>query len=474
MTPRRGVACIVLLAMLPACAGGGDAARRFAAERARWHVERVERRAGPPEALSESVRAELRRRHAQLADRFGPERALPAGAAVDPEARRRCRIAGASALRAAELAPRETPDTERRSEFAAIAERYAFDPEIAVRAHVEEGLALEREGDLPAALDAYGRALARQDAPSDTASGWERLLADVELHVVLRTREAESAAEATAAASSARARLTSRAERHAGRPDGRWIRRRLAEVCAASGDGETAAAILADLLATALATTTGSDEAAELAVRLGEVQELLLDRPDEAEVLYRRAGSEAAGRPAGTDARLHLAGLLRAKDRARDATDVYALVIAAAVAADDPARAEALHGRGRCWESLGRWEDAIPAFLRGAEEEGPFALACAARLSLRFRDMDHPEAAGTMRAFATRAELASRSRPPARTLLDWAAAVRRQREARAWAEVLDELAVVAGGRGGSDVPDLASRARTRILQNGWANAPAAP
>ena len=456
MNRRPPVLLLVAVVLLSSCAAPDEPARRFEAERARWHLDRLERRLGPLALASRPVREDLRQRHQGLAHRFGPDRPLGAGSRLGVDERLRYGIAGASALYAAELAARDGTDEKLRQEFDDIATRYAFDPDIAVRARVHEGLAWEAVGDAATALASFRAALEAPDPEDGVSPGWEHLRSDLELHVVLLLRDGPSRAAAIEAARTARARLTRRAETQTG-PGERWIRRRLAEVCAASGDGDEAARIFTDLLS----APDGSDEEAEMMVRLGEVQELLRDQPSEAEALYRRAGAQAAGRPVGADARVHLGHLLRVTGRPREAVDVYALVIAASVAVDDPARAEALYGRGLAWDALTRWEDAIPAYGRGAAEKGPFAIACAAQLSHRFHLIEHPAAAEETGRFVARASTAANTDPPSPGLRDWAWLVRVDRESAAWSDVLEELDAIARERSGS-VTDTAREARDRL------------
>ncbi len=458
MTTRAARRWLLLAALaLPACAGSDEPARRFEAEGARWNLDRAERRLGERAMASPAVRADLRARHLELARRFGPERPVPAGARLGPDERLRYAIAGASALYAAELAARDGTDEALRRELADVATRYAFDPDVAVRARVREGLAWEAIGEAATALVSYRAALEAPDPGEGASPEWERLRSDLELHVVLRVEERGPPAATAEAVRSARARLARRAAAQDG-PLGRWIRRRLAEVCAVGGDGDEAARILGELLEGDDVT----DERAELRVRLGEVHERLRDAPSEAESLYRLAGAQAAGRPAGTDARLHLGHLLRRTDRPREAVDAYALVIAAAVVEGDPARAEALWGRGLAFDALNRWEDAIPAFARGAGEPGPFGLGCAARLSQRFRLIGHPEAESTTHGFVARAAEAARVAPPPPVLRDWAWKVRRAREAAAWDAVAEELDAIARGRAGSALADSARAAAVAL------------
>jgi tetratricopeptide (TPR) repeat protein len=456
-TGRRALVVAVVAFGAAGCGASPDeSVRRFEAERVRWHLDRFERRAGAWGVRSQEAVAELRRRHVELAARFGPEHPVEASATLDPEVRLRYRIAGSSALYAAELAARDGTDESLREEFASLAERYAFDPEIAVRSRIRAGLAWERDGNFDAALASYRRALDLPDADADSVPAWERLRGDLELHVVVL--EHDGVAEASDIARGARDRLARRAEAWSGRPGERWIRRRLAEVCAVLGDGDEAARILLDLVESA----AGSDEGAELQVRLGEVQESLRGQHADAEACYRRAGAEAAGRPAGIDARLHLAALLHATDRPREGADVYAVVVAASVAPGDPARVEALWGRGRCWDALGRWEDAIPAFSRATHEEGPFAIAAAARLSQRFREIGHPKAEETTRAFVERAGRPGWLGRDGAALRDWASARREDREWQAVAEVLEELGILAAR--GTALADSARAAQRRVLE----------
>ncbi len=456
MSPRRWLVVAALALALPGCASD-PAALRFEAERASWHLDRLERRLGARALASPSVRADLRARHLELARRFGPERPVPAGARLGPDEELRYAIAGASALDAAELAARDGTDDALRRELADVATRYAFDPDVAVRARVREGLAWEAVGEAGTALASYRAALEAPDPEAGASPEWERLRSDLELHVVLRAGERGSPAAEAEAVQAARARLARRAAAQDG-PLGRWIRRRLAEVCAVGGDGEEAARLLAELIEGHDAT----DERAELRVRLGEVHERLRDAPADAEALYRTAGTQAAGRPAGTDGRLHLGDLLRRTDRPREAVDAYALVIAAAVVEDDPARAEALWGRGLAFDALNRWEDAIPAFARGADEPGPFGLGCAARLSHRYRLIGHPEAEGAAHTFVTRCADAARAEPPPPELRDWAWRVRRSREAAAWDAIAEELDAIARDRAGTGLADSARAARAAL------------
>lgn len=461
------LAGIALLATVSACAASHEeAVQRFEAERTRWKADRLERRLTLAGADSSVASRRLQHEHTEIARRFGPDGRLGANSILDPDARVRYRIAGSSALYAVDLEARESVGEEACAEYSGIAERYAFDSEIALRARIREGLARERRGEESAALAAYERALETPPSGDPFAGNdvpvHEQLRADLEVHVALLARDLRSVADASDVVRRSVDRLRARAEKWAGHAGENRLRRRLAEALAIADRGEEAAALLQELLG---AASTG-EARAEFALLIGEVEEVTRHRPDEAETWYRRAVAEGIGRPIGNDARLHLGHLLRAAGREREAADFFSIAIISGASTTAAHRAEALYGQARCMDDLDRREDALNAAARGATEAGPFGLACAARRARQARDFDTPGAEQEMNDFVARAGREPGPRGGAPSLKDLSQAVRREREAEAWADVVAELRVVAAARNGTALGEAARETAARFTPPG--------
>jgi hypothetical protein len=457
---RAGLALLAGLATLAGCAGSSEeAVLRFSAERARWKIDRLERRSAADAPDSAAFVARVRREHERIAGRYGPEGTLPAGASLDADARVRYRIAGSSALYALDLATRDEVTPEVCAGYADLAKRYDFDPEVVVRARTHEGLARQRRGDVTQALQAFASALEATfpTAASDVAEvpPYELLRADVEVHVALLVSRTQSAAEAAAAAQRGAERLGPKVDAWSGKPGDGWLDRRRGELLALAGRGEEAVQRFEKIVA---ATAPGEDRSA-IALLLGEVEEVALGRNDQAERWYRTAVTEGTGRPIGTDARLLLGHLLRSTGRPREAADILAPAIVPGASTTGEDRAEALYDTARCLEALDRSEDALLAVTRGATEEGPFALGCAARRARRTRDLDSPDSGRESEALVARAAREFGARVKALSLRDYTRQLRVAREDEAWRDVNAELSGVAASRPGTS---LADSARTLI------------
>jgi tetratricopeptide (TPR) repeat protein len=436
----------VALLALGGCVPQDDGlSMRFEAERARWHVDRREPEWGEERA---------REAHRGIARRFAPESPPSSVALADPDVQIRFRIAGSSALYAADLGADHGATPELADEYRGIAETYAFDDEIRVLARLGEGRMHEQLQEPVAAHSAFVRATdVAPDLFDEDRMEWLRpRLLDLEAHASRLVRHL-APGERAGAFAEARGRLRGIAQRWEGERTGWRARRRDAEVAAESGEYEAAV----DSMLALVPEAVSADERADLLLAAGEIVQYRMKNFARAESLYVRSGEQGGIVRAAAEARIRLVELRVHQGRPQVALRTADEILALGARALAGRREEALYWRGRSLFDLGHWEAGLPTLEEGSQGDrgSGFALACAARRARRLRNFRRADEEEAVRALVAVAEEV----PPVARIVapePWAFSERLDRKAFAWQESIDELR--AGAATIRD-PELARRAR---------------
>jgi tetratricopeptide (TPR) repeat protein len=468
---RRGLLALVLVGAVAAvgCRDAIELSRRFDAERDRWRTDRLEAGWRQRGGIGPERRARLRDFHLRIARRHGGKRAPTASELADPDVALRFRIAGSSALYAADLASVQGASEEVAREYDRVAEVYEFDRGIHVRARIGEGWTRERLGQTERALALYEELVVR--GPVET-EGWfgsaEVLLLDLEPHLAIVARERFGTEAARAVALRSVDRLEARRKEGGG---GRRLVLRLAECRFLAGDWERGLAELEPLFDSA-----GSDEErADLALEIAQAAEFGAGDLERAEHWYRRSIERGTAIPSAAEARLRLGDLLTRTRRAGEGLDLLDELLGLGARVLQHREAEALVAKSRALVALDRWEDALPVLdsAIGLDPGDPWSLVAAADVHARMRGFTRPEAGPAARTLVAAAERvpspAGPSGPPRR----WSEFEAERRSRDVWRRAVRELLRVAGSADDSDTRSAARTqagrlARERVRDAEWA------
>ncbi len=438
---------VALLATAGGCGGGdSEVVRRFEAQRLRWQVDREE--------LSWSWE-QARDAHLDIERRFGTAEPPSDAALRDVDLSVRLQIAATSLLHSVNLEARYGgPTLEVADAYHEIARKYAFDQQVYLLSRFGEGKTLEQVGQRVEAGQAYQELVTIPPEVTDTPEfEWARtILVTLDVHAAVLAHYLDEAA-ANNSLRAARARMESQVQRWEGSPSGLEALRGIAALTYVLGDRGAAAGKFEALLASA----TTPDEAAELYLLLGEVNQFGLDRPAAAEAMYTRAVEQGRRVRDAAEAQVRLVELRLSLQQPQVAVRTADELFTLGARALEDRKEEAHYWRARCHLALGHWEDALPALAAGAtgNPDSPFALACAARRYLKMREFNMPDADDGLNMLLRAADAVPPPSPvsvPTRWVVTW----RERRKRFAWQEGLDALRSAA--RRATD-EDMARRTR---------------
>jgi tetratricopeptide (TPR) repeat protein len=436
--------------------------RRFDAERTRWQADREELRIRddfggdlPPEK-----REHIRELHIEVDREYGVEEPPSSASLANADVARRLRIAGASALYAAELAAHDDSNEELAEEYARIGRVYDFDREVAIRAGIGEGRTREHLGDLRGALDRYVSLL---DGPAARAPGrlgsGDLLLLDLEIHSGLLARRCLAPEEAQGTIRRVVRRIERRTDGWDANPVRSRLKRRRAEGHFLADNWSEGLRELREL-----ADSAGSaEERAELELLLGEVREAAGVDRSAAEASYRKAAAQGDRLMDGAAARVRLGDLLIRSGRAWEALEVLDALLGLGARVLEGRQAEALVLKARSLVRLDRWEDALPVLNRAAalEPRGPFPLVAAALSMRRLRRFTRPVSEPAIVRLVEVAERVPSEHRWARVPRPWVEVFREERTRGAWRDCVEDLLLAA--RIASD-QEVRSRARAEAAR----------
>ncbi len=461
MNHRSIVASAAWAALLFAgCAPPSELELRFEAERLRWRIdreeERVRRRARNP---GPEVIERIRELHDEVHRRFGASAVPSTELLRDPDAFRRLRIAAASSLYRADLAAEYAPSADAVDEFARIAEVYAFDREVALRALFGKGRLLEKLGRPGEALEANALLFERYPAVPVREGTWavvpqvNDLLLDLEIHSLVLAEAAGTEASEQVAKIVVN-RLEQRAKEWRATRLERVFTERLAQARIVRGEWAEAIAVLEHLR-----TLESGSGRAETALKIADVSARGLHDLGRAASELERAASEGKGSEVEAKALLRLAEIELERGRPADALARVHVLTDLRARHLDSRRTEALFLQAKAFAAQGRWEDAIPAFARVGEldRESPWGILAQQEVVLHWRATGRTGAARE----AERAMIAVARRvrdvdPENDTPFGWEGFWSAPREEALWSQCV--AALLASSR---DLPDSTEAASAR-------------
>ncbi len=469
---RARAAALLALGLVAGMCGTGcresvEMVRRWDAERDRWRADQQEsgwiREHG---RLGASHRERLRESHRRIATRYGSANSPSEAELRDRDVALRLRIAGSSALYAADLAANGPATPELLVEYSEVARVYAFDRNLSIRAGLGAGWTAERLESPREALSIYVELL-RDQAATEAARGpgarfgmVQALLVDLEVHASILAGSALEPGGANDVRLGGARRLEAWGEGGESRPGERRIDRRRAELHFLAGEWDEGIALLVPRFEEAGTV----DERAEIALVLGEAAEFGARDAERAEAWYREAARQGEDVPSAAEGRMRLGDLLTRTGRAWEGMRELETLLGLGARVLEDRRAEILVLKARSLVALDRWEDALPS-LRDAtllDPGDPFVLVAAAEIHARLRRFTRPAAGPAAREFVSLAETVPGRAGPAYPSREWAEWAREVRRRAAWRAAVEELRTVARSAADEELARAAAEAADRI------------